>query len=81
MKKWKIISEDELYYEIVDSEGQLVGYVAKFDEEYKEEEKLNLNLVLNAPEMLEMLERLKNHFGLFPIDREDIKELIDKITK
>ena len=41
-----------------------------------EESLANLLLISKAPEMLAMLERLSNHFGLFPDDRDSIKKLI-----
>jgi hypothetical protein len=41
----------------------------------------NVLLISKAPEMLEMLERLSNHFGLFPDDRDSIKKLIKSATE
>jgi hypothetical protein len=41
----------------------------------------NLLLISKAPEMLEMLEKLSNHFGLFPDDRDSLKNLIKSATE
>ena len=46
-----------------------------------EEMKANALLISKAPEMLKMLERLSNHFDLFPDDRDSIKNLIKSATE
>lgn len=51
------------------------------DYQEKEEGKANALLISKAPEMLEMLVKLKNHHGLSPNNREEIKQLIKEATE
>lgn len=44
------------------------------------ETKANALLISKAPEMLELLDKLKDHFGLFPENRIAIKQLIKEAT-
>ena len=55
-KNWNLSSETNLYYDVLDNENNFVCHVAKHDLNVKGKE--NLNLILCAPEMLEMLQTL-----------------------
>lgn len=54
-----------------------LGYFNSADEI----DEANALLISKAPEMLEMLDKLKDHFGLFPENRIAIKQLIKQATE
>lgn len=77
--KWEFVNTElsDFILTTVICEKQVIAHVNSV----KENRVANALLISKAPEMLEMLDKLKDHFGLFPENRIAIKQLIKQATE
>ena len=79
--KWVFDQEDVSAVDCPKDGGDIICEAPLSWEDSMKRWEANALLISKAPEMLEMLQILSNHFGLFPDDRDSIKNLIKSATE